>query len=248
LKTSEVQIKYPRITIITGSTKIWFEESLKSGDIEGGYLARFIFPSASEPGDFHRPKVMNTEPIVESLADYLKGVSALSGDADFRAVEEQAWPYFERHHREVVSVPHELQGFWSRINVNTVKLAMLFCASRDVDLTIQADDWGRSIILMDYLKDTIRHLVATVATDYTGKQLNKIRRVVSIEGVDRRNALRLSGMKAKDFDSCMITLVQTGELHQHPLKNKRGPSTQMLFQAYEAGACLHCSRNGHEAH
>ena len=247
-KAGEVEIRSPRINLTTGTTREWFEAAVKSGDFEGGWLSRFCYISANEIAPLHRPVIHDWKAIWDSMVIHIKTVAKLSGPASFQGLEAEAWPYMENTHHQLGQVEPSVRGFWARINVHVVKLAMLFHASDcPQDLEIRSADWAKAVCLMDHMASTVKHLTAEVAFDRTGKELNKLRRLIvgHPAGVDRRTLLRYSHMQAKDFENHLGTLEQIGDAHRHSFSNTQGPATVLVFAG---GTCPKCSRNGSEHH
>jgi hypothetical protein len=243
-KAGEVEIHSPRINLTAGSTREWFEEAVRSGDFEGGWLSRFIYVSANDILPLKKPQVADAHVILDQLAQHLQIVAQLGGPANFSAVEAEAWPYMESIHNRLGQVDSQIRGFWASINTNAIKLATIFHVSDSPqDLDIQPEDWSRATFFMDMMVADVRQLTSEVAYGHTGKELNRLRRLIrpATEGINRRDLLRNSKMKAREFDSYVSTLEQTGETHRHQMANTQG-SPSVYF--YPGGLCPKCSRNG----
>lgn len=239
----DVEIRSPRITLTAGSTPEWFESAIRDGDFEGGWLSRFLFFHSDIIVPLARSRSQRIQAVFDSLVEHIEKVGNLSGPANFDAVDEQAWSYMERTHLNIANAEPALRGFWARINVHTVKLAIMFHVSDyPDDLDIQIGDWTRAVLLMDKMAETVKTLVNSVAFSRSGKDLERLRKITSNpDGTDRRTALQRSHMKASEFETYLGTLIQTGERHIYASKNEHGPSTKFI---HIGETCPKCSQNG----
>jgi hypothetical protein len=237
----DVEIRTPRISLTAGSTQEWFQEAIRAGDFEGGWLSRYLYFYSDSIVPLVRSRPQCIQAVFESLVEHVEKVSKLSGPANFKAVDEQAWNFMERTHMNIAKAEPALRGFWARINVHTVKLAIMFHVSDcPDDLDIQIGDWNRAVVLMDNMTETVKSLVGSVAFSRTGKALERLRKITNNpDGTDRRTALQRSHMKAQEFDPLLGTLIQTGERHMHEKKNVRGPSTKII---HVGETCPNCSQ------
>lgn len=229
----EVSIESPRFTLTAASTPEWFADVVSDGDFEGGWLARFLIAGSEQLPPFQRPSVNNVNPIIESMSEHVQAVGNLNGCADFSAVDDMAWPAMEGNYGDLAKVEPELRGFQARINAHLIKLAMIFHVSEHAtELNIGAADWGRAIMLMEHLRQSVSDTCVGMATDRTSKALERIRVIIGRNGgIDRRKALQLSKMKAPDFRVYLNTLVETDEIKWELIPNERGRDTVWLKAA-----------------
>lgn len=202
------------LNILGASQTDWFLEKLKSGDIRGGFLARFTFWPA-----FEKPRFLAVPPEPDGRvgARLLSGLNRLRnvrGAAVLGASESALYSnWVERHERELHGASNvgELSPFWSRLSVTTLKLAMLLQVSHDYSLTISTEAMQRAIDLTEFLKASLRYLFAeefafTEPMRNKQKVLRLIRR--HPEGIQRRDLMRASSLLARDFDAVVSTLQQ----------------------------------------
>lgn len=222
LKKDTIEIRRPAITILGATTLDWLEAKITDGDLRGGFLARFLFVTAREkasgkgitqgmePGARIR-LVSGLRSICDApggLATYGPGALELLNDWMHGWEAEVG----RTHHRS------DLSGFAVRLQTYALKLAMVYRASTTVD----ADDASGAVLDELSVRQAIaycRVLWANVsglidddiAITREAKELRRIRGIIG-EGITRSQALKLSKMKARDFDQYLETLVQGGEI------------------------------------
>jgi len=224
LKKDEVVVERPAITLLGATTLDWLEGKITEGDLQGGFLARFLFVTAREKGS---PKGLtgDMDPVLKvRLGESLHGIwerppASISYTPEARQAYDDWMLGWEA---EVMATPHraDLSGFAVRLQTYALKLAMLYRASA----TAYDDAAEYSLIDVASVEAAIayvRHLWSSVAALIDEKiaitkEARELRRVLGIvgSGATRSQVLKLSKLKARDFDQVVDTLVQSHELHR----------------------------------
>lgn len=224
LKKDEVIIQRPAITLLGATTLDWLEAKITEGDLQGGFLARFLFVTAKEKAS---PKgltgdidpVLRTRLVSSLQTVYQRAPTQITYEPAAREAYDEWMLGWEA---EVMKTPHrsDLSGFAVRLQTYALKLAMLYRASA----TAYEDDAEYSLVDVVSVEQAIayvRHLWASVAglideKIAITKEARELRRVLGIvgSGATRSQALKLSKLKARDFDQVVDTLVQSGELYR----------------------------------
>lgn len=208
------KINSPCISILAASQTDWFLEKLKSGDVRGGFLARFTYWPAFEKRRFI---AVPPEPDAAVGARLLRGLNALRavrGPILLGSSEQAAYAdWVERHERDLHGAANigELSPFWSRLSITALKIAMLLQVAHDGALVISPEALTRAIELTDFLKASLRHLFAEeFAFSEPMRNRQKLLRLVRRypKGISRRDLMRASNLLARDFDQIVSTLQQ----------------------------------------
>lgn len=227
LKSHTYVIERPAVSVLAATTLDWLESKITDGDLRSGFLARFLFVTATEKSS---PKGLTggMEGIARMhLRDYLTDLTKITPTAVSLelAAREQYDDWMSGWQSEVEGVRHasDLTGFAVRLQTYALKFAMCFQASsayagdRKVD-TIDVDAMSQAIAYARLLWANVAALVdEEIAIGKDAKELRRLKQLVG-QGTTRSNLLRLSKMKARDFEEYIKTLVGSGELVQERRK------------------------------
>lgn len=221
LKTKTYVIERPAITLLAATTLDWLESKITDGDLRSGFLARFLFITAatkSSPkgltgGMDYAARMMLRDALID-LTKITPGPVTLTPDA---MQLYDAW--LGSWQEEVESVRHasDLTGFAVRLQTYALKLSMSYQASsvmatgNPVDV-IDVDSIRSAIAYCRHLWENVASLVdEEIAIGKDARELRRMRHMVG-GGITRSQLLKLSRLKARDFDEYLKTLVQSGEL------------------------------------
>lgn len=227
LKTKSYSIERPAVTLLAATTLDWLESKITDGDLRSGFLARFLFVTATEKsspkgltGGMDGMARMHLRDALRDLTKVTPGPATLTADA--RAMYDD---WMSGWQAEVESVRHasDLTGFAVRLQTYALKFAMCFQASdavmdgSPVDV-LGIDPMQRAIAYARLLWSNVAALVdEEIAIGRDAKELRRLKQLVG-PGTTRSNLLRLSKLKARDFDEYLKTLVGSGELVQERRK------------------------------
>lgn len=218
------------ISLLGATTLDWLQERVKKRDLEGGFLARFLFLPATQRG----PRITEIPDIAHSirlsLTDHLKSVAEMEGVADFSLVNKiyNDWLYKYERHVESGGMPSELTGVYSRTGVTARKLAVIFQASlKPGELKISPDAMQSAMAFIEYIHQATAQVARGFGDSWFEKQLIKARQfIISREGRVTREELMLHmKIKARDLDEIMRTLRESGEVEFSTEKTSGRPVT-----------------------
>jgi len=221
LKTKTYTIERPAVTLLAATTLDWLESKITDGDLRSGFLARFLFVTAtgkSSPkgltGGMDGLARMHLRDALIALTKMTPGAAKLTPEA-----HEMYDDWMAGWQAEVESVRHasDLTGFAVRLQTYALKLAMSYQASQSLASgapveIIETPAMGQAIAYCRHLWANVAALVdEEIAIGRDAKELRRIRRMVGA-GVTRSTLLKLAKMPARDFDKYLDTLLQTGEV------------------------------------
>lgn len=201
------------ISVLAASQTDWFLEKVRSGDLRGGFLARFTYWPAFEKSTF---MAVPPEPDMRIGSELLKQLNALrtvQGPMELPPrLRGRYAAWLEHHERELHNVPKagELSAFWSRLSIVTLKLAILLELSSTGSRVIGDDALESALALTAFLKNSLRWLFEEeFAFTEPMKHRQKLLRIVRARpGVERRDLIRASSLLMREFTPVIDTLLQ----------------------------------------
>jgi len=215
-KTRKRIIENAAVSLLGATTSDWLEDRVKSKDLRGGFLARFLFLPATKRGPrvTKRPGITHT--IRLSLTDHLKAVAELEGQADFSEVWEDFddWLYRYEVMAESGGMPPELAGMYSRTGTTTLKLALIMQASLRPQLEITDEAMRKAITFIEFVHNVTAKVTGSFADDWFGKQLNRARQFLQDQGgeASREELFRYMRIEKRRLDAVIETLREQGFL------------------------------------
>jgi len=217
-----VEVQYPAVSIMAGSTVDWLAEAAKSKDICAGFYPRWLFVVA-EGSD--RPDMPNPPPrdevkanaLIQSLAECstnFKYERHESGQMTFtKAAEAANSSIYGTYRREYGSDP--IRGpFSGRALICLRKLGMIhaWASRRTTIVDVEDIEYGYEMVKLSM--ESISHLVRFEMGDTRSDQkMNKILKLVvdaAEPGIKRRDLYLKSGVARREyFDDLLKMLVDT---------------------------------------
>lgn len=231
MKGGMVSVQNPAMTILAGSTMDWLLEAAKTRDIAGGFYPRWLFSVAksSDREDMPIPPPRNEQKansIITHLAEILRTYRFETHNDGHMKFSEQAAKEYVLIYKELKSkyaADPLLGAFAGRAQTNIVKLGMISAMARRRATMIGTQDiqWAYEIV-----KESMHDVHDLVAYDMgdnkTDQHLNKLRKAIKsagIEGITRRDLLRVSPIKMPDyFDKLLHAILENGWAEQIPGK------------------------------
>jgi len=209
-------IENAAISFLGATTLDWLEDRVKRRDLEGGFLARFLFLPATERG----PRVTEMPDVAHhvrlSLRDHLRSVAEMEGIADLSGVKKQYadWLYKYERHVESGGMPSELTGVYSRAGVTAKKLAVIFQASlRPGELKISPEAMENATTFVEYIHRATAQVAGGFADTWFEKQMKKAKQFIMRHGAVNRNDLsRHMRIKPRELNEVMQALQESGEI------------------------------------
>lgn len=211
-------IEQPCLSILGASSPAWFAERFQAKDLEGGFLARFLFCPSSAAGPTVDDPGPPDDEVETVLAAHLREVMGRRGTADFGRVQTafNAWDKDYRATRVRRDCPPEFSGMRARAGLLVKKAAMLFHVSRSpTTLLIRDDDLDRAIQYVTY-----SHAAAeSFLTDEVARDKDEADRLKLVGRLRQANGrmgwselLRASHLRADVFARAVDTLKQSGRI------------------------------------
>ncbi len=234
LKSGNLKVEKPCLSILGGSSPEWFNDAFKSKDLNGGFYARFMFVPAFVSGPYVGIPEARDDGIETSLADHLRAVSELTGRFDLTTVRSLFNDWDKKMRRRArEDCPPEFAGMRSRATTMALKTAMIFHVSRDpYSLTITEDD----------TRNAIKHIESTYATSeqyltekvaHNPEESDRIRILDSLIRaggflVPWSDALKSSHLSSFKFTNCVTTLQAQGRATVSNIKSDSGRPTKAI--------------------
>jgi hypothetical protein len=143
----QIKIENPAVSIISCTTQSWFIERMKESDILGGFLPRFIVvmpekKSSSIP--------IPPEADRDKRRELLRELKALQGIEGVFSIDDAARKYFSDWYSTLMDFPfnHRTDAFVNRIQVYTLKFAMILNAIGGGGLSISKESVSRAVEIM----------------------------------------------------------------------------------------------------
>jgi len=221
-KTEGIQeVEDPFINIMAATTQRWLNDSLTSGDLEGGFLPRFLWVQASKKTRHHPvPKAWDTS-IKESIQNDLKLMADRYQNLKFYLEEgSDAYQMYAAFHlrteQEIARHPEAdtVGGFYARLLTYTVKFSMIFHIMLHADqsrpeLALSAESMELAIVWADFFKANVDLVTESMAFDPKGADRKKVVGIIAKNpGIARSQLFRQSRMAAKELDEAIDSLVQ----------------------------------------
>jgi hypothetical protein len=230
-RASEIQIKQPNISIISATTMNWFTETIKQGDIEGGFLNRFIFVPAQTkeksmpiPPKLDEKKLFKLTVILKEREAYFKDkVFSLSPEAEETYIN---WFNSSTKAMEIDKDDSSYCASATRMQIYLIKFAMIAAIIDDHASIISYENILKAIKLVDWLTVQTRSIIKMeISGNKYEKQLRSVRRVIEKNGgsCDWSRLLQNSNMKSKELTEIVMTLEERCEIERvFQGENKRG--------------------------
>lgn len=215
----KIEITQPAVGILAGSTIDWVVDRITAGDLQSGFLARFLYWPVREKLNWRGLGDVSHSALQEQLDSFCVSLSYVSGEAMIPGpVIQQYNTWLRKHETEVndQELPGEIQGFYTRIGTYVLKFAVIYQLSMTLELEVSSEAMEYAIRLAEYLKShLIRLMEDEIAIGRDAQDLKRIRGIVASSnshGMDRRALLKRSKMTAFRLQQLIDTLLQSGEL------------------------------------
>ena len=230
LKDGKVTISQPALNILAASTLDWLKEKLTEGDMRGGLMGRFLLIPGITKGIDRGLNLTIDKQAKQGLADFLKLIRTIKQSwIDVSAVLPEYNSWVKKAEKAIVNDP-ELLGFQSRLATHTLKLAVLFTISDmpgpQAKYILTSDNLNRAFVLGKWLIDQAITLAETgFIKSKTEQQVQRLLELARQPGgIDRRQAIRRTHLKSREFDQIVQTAAERGELRIEQVKSATKPA------------------------
>jgi len=221
-RAAEIRIDNPCISIVSATTMNWFTEMIKLGDMEGGFLNRFIFVPAYKklknmpiPPKLDEEKLRVLRVILEDLQKYYNEKEfSMSSEA-----RELYINWFDASLSEI-EIQKDDSGYCAsatRMQVYLIKFAMINAIVDNHASIISGENMIKAIGLVDWLMIQTKSIIKTeISGNKYEKQLRSVRRVLERNGGECAwsRLLQNSNMKSKELMEIIMTLEERCEIER----------------------------------
>jgi hypothetical protein len=239
--SGEVQITWPAVSIVAAAKPRWFVENISAEDIEGGFVARWLFVTA-ESGEERPPNRLFGNGLGptdayqrDSLVEHLQRLSQHEGDMGRGEGEEAAEAWWKNWQARGWNEDSDPADFSARAGTQVIKLAIALQASKGVDFlgALDPDAVTKAAALYEYAFFCARPLVErmrhhTKSTDEIEKILAFIR---SEGGALRRDVYRKFKMKPRDLDDLLGGMIEAELISVERIETDNPGPRPILYKA-----------------
>ena len=236
-------IDSPFVNVFACSTERWLNDSLKSGDLHGGFLPRFLWVQAkSKNRHYTVPRKWNTA-WRNQLMDEMNQYNNITRGVEIDLVENsEAFQLFDNFSinsdREVEkhAEAEMLSAFYGRLTVYCLKLAMLFQvieaqAGDRVDPQLSASSMQTAINWCEFFKGSIKQIVDDFAFDDEASDRQTVLKAIRKHpAITRSKLIKVTKMSSRKLDHALETLFQSEQVILRQEKAK--PTDRKLTSFY----------------
>jgi hypothetical protein len=226
-KAQDIVIDKPNISIISATTLGWFNEMVKEGDMEGGFLNRFVFvPVKIKEKSMPIPEALDPERLqglkllLIDIMKQFKGKKMVMTDS----AKEMYCNWYKASEDEM-DFDDEDNGFKAsatRLQIYLIKFAMLIAINDDRSTFINDEHLLKAIRLVDWLKKQAHGIVKVVSGGKVEKQFRRIIEVINKQGgsCSWRQLLQQTHIKTRDLMELITTMEERGDIKREMEKEK----------------------------
>jgi len=214
--SKKVTIRNVSLSILGATTLAWLQDRVKARDLEGGFLARFLFVAGTERGARPKNAIGRNHQVYAELQNHLKAVAELEGNADYSLVEQDLrdWVYNYERLAEQGAMSPELVGMYARTGTTVQKLALIFQVSMNppsLNITPEAAEKAKALI--EYVHQETSKVTRSFADGWFGRQLVRARQFIEgYKEVTREELFRYMQIEARKLNSVIETLKEEGSV------------------------------------
>jgi hypothetical protein len=220
VKDRTLEIDNPVISFFAASQTDWFQNKVHESDMRGGFLARFVFISASaKPESIAFPPEPDAQ-AKDTLYAGLKSLAEVNGAVELEATARLRYEkWFRAHDKELDVDPKKgtLSPFWARLSSIALKLAMIFQVARDQTLLITDDTMNRALQMTDRLKPSLREVMKAMVFSKEMRQRQEVLDAIheaGTSGITRRDLLRKLSLLLEDLKPLIDSLKEEGAIRE----------------------------------
>ena len=188
---------------------------MKSGDIFGGFLSRFLFVPATTKKDFMAFPPDADQGKLNKLVMNLKKVTDIEGPADRSDCTIIYSKWAKQNEDFILNHPNQetLAPFLTRMSIYTLKFALILNVAEGRGLKITISNMYRAILITEFLKRHLEGLAEEAFGSPWEKQRNKaIKKIKSTPGIYRRDFYRALHVSADEGDRIIRGLSSEDEI------------------------------------
>ena len=205
------EIINPALSILSASTLSWFNESVKSGDVFGGFLSRFLFVPSTTKKEFMAFPPDADQGKVNKLVMNIKKVTEIEGQADRSECTSIYANWAKRNEDFILNHPNQetLAPFLTRMSIYTLKFALILNISEGKGLKITPSNMYRAILITEFLKRHLEELAGEAFGSDSDKRRLKVYKMIKKEpGIKKRRIIANAHIPANQLNPILEILVE----------------------------------------
>jgi hypothetical protein len=217
-------ITRPWLNIMAGTTPKWLGDKLGLIALEGGMVARCIFPY-SEDRILNNPWPRPTpelQAVGEAITQDLSHIATLEGEFEFDGGEDgEAYKYYESWYKDHSRFPKmedpRTASYYDRKHIHLLKVAMALSLSYKDELLIRLEDLKRGMALLDSTEPGMHKALGSAGKNPLAAETLRVAAMVhNKQTVSYRELLvaNYHDLGKKDLDTALEYLRVTGRVKQ----------------------------------
>ncbi len=237
-KGQSVCIQKPVVSLISATTSAWFNGSVREGDLEGGFLGRFIYIQAdrklrNDPFPPKPNKLLQTQ--LNTEIQLIKG--KLTGTCAEMNLSEGAKKLFSEWYihfcNKIDAVQINIQPLFSRLNIYLLKIAIVVETCDTCELTITEKTMQTSIgIINRLIVNTLSLCENDIAfTQHENDELKVIRYLkrMPTKTATKSQLLINTHLRQKYLDDAISALKEKSQIEEITIKMADKPTKTFRF-------------------
>jgi len=221
-KTATVCIKNPCVSMLAATTSDWFLSSIKAGDIEGGFLNRFLFVyNDKKVRDDAFPPIANKQKrfaLNEMLKNIYNDNIALDGGREMLLTPAAKKLYEQFYHsfvRAYNAISYLYRNLFTRVNIYTLKIAIVLQTCYEpaevyINENVMAEAIQHSKWLMASLKNLCEGEITFTPAEKNEKAILRI--IGQHPDITRTELLRKAHLDSQTFGRVIQTLLEKEQI------------------------------------
>jgi hypothetical protein len=215
------EVDNPFISILGATTQRWLNDSISSGDVEGGFLPRFLWVQASRKTRHHPiPKAWNQNEKIRVQDELREMADNYQGCQFYLEEDSPAYHLYSDYHlrteKEIARHPESdtIGSFYARILTYAIKFSMIFHImlhpkQLKPELALSAESMKLAIIWADFFKANVDLVTDSMAFDPKGADRKRIVQIIAANpAISRKMLLKKSKLAVKELDEALETLIE----------------------------------------
>jgi hypothetical protein len=211
-------IPHPWLNIIAGTTPQWLGEHLSKTAVEGGLVARCIYPFSDELKlENPLPKLdVRKKEIAEKLIHDLGIIAGLEGEFILDSEAEKFYSewYLDRDRFPKLMDPR-VAGYYGRKHIHVLKVAMALSLSYKNELVLLLEDIQRALVLLERTEPGMARAFSAVGKNEHSTDLERVLAQLQARGrmaYGELIAANYHSINKRTLDEILEQLRQMGEI------------------------------------
>lgn len=203
-KKDPIRVPEPFLCMLTATTQAWFEESLSTTDVSGGFLNRWLLFQGEPEAELPFPNSIKDRAWDDLVQDICVAIKKAEGLFDF--TEDAKGVYGRFYHAARRTYVSEAT---SRVDFHAKKLGLLYAILAG-HAQIEQEDIESGIAVAEYCARVVEPLAAGIDVSLHKRLEDRLLDLVKHGPVDQRDGYRKLRVSAKDFFSASRSLQDMG--------------------------------------